>query len=108
MLAVADGFVTVIGIHQRKVERAREIERDEAERQMTGKRVGKPGCYGRACLAFLRNGREAVIRGDDYICGVEQAEFAQRGANAGEIVVRIADRRERSRSVDAGNEGVQA
>jgi len=49
-----------------------------------------------------------VIRGDDDICGVEQAEFAQCGANASEVVVLITHRSERSRSVDAGNEDVQA
>ena len=48
-----------------------------------------------------------VGRGDD-IGRIEEAEIAQRRADARQIVVGIADRGERGRAVDAGNQRVQA
>jgi len=67
-------------------------------------RVGKLRLHGRAGLARLGNGGEAVIGDDDDVGRLEKPELAEHCAKAREIVVGIADRRERRRAVDAGNE----
>src|SRR5262249_36818751 len=58
--------------------------------------------------ALLRDGREAVVRGQRHICRTVKAKRLQRGQKRGEIVVGIADRRKRGRPVDPGNQAVEA
>ena len=107
VLPFAEGFVPVVGVDHRQVESVCEIQREEAERQMARRGIGEPGSDRRAGLAFLRNRREAVVRRCDDVSRIEQAEFVERGANAGEIVIGIADCGEGCRAVDPRNEGIQ-
>ena len=45
-----------------------------------------------------------MIGDDDDVGRIEKSELAERRAKAGEIVVGVADRSERRRAVDAGNQ----
>ena len=85
-----------------------DIQRDEAERQMARRGIGEPGSDRRAGLAFLRNRREAVVRRCDDVSRIEQAEFIERGADAGEIVIGIADCGKGGRAFDPRNQRIQA
>ena len=85
-----------------------DIDREEARRQQPRRHVWIALRRRPAGRAFLGNGREAMVRGQDHIrVGVEPLGL-QRVEQGGEIIVGVADRRERGRAIDAGNEAQQA
>src|SRR5262249_46118606 len=108
VLAFANGAVAVVRIDQRQIERMRQIERYESERQMTRQRVGEFRFDRGAGLALLRNRGKAVIRGGDDIGIIEKSELIDGRTDTSEIIVGIADRSERGRTVDPRVENVEA
>ena len=102
MEAFADRLIAVVGIDQSQAQRLGEIEREEARRQEAGRyvAVAQPRCG--TGIALLGDGGEAVVGGDDDVGVLGEPELGEGGADAAEVVVDIADRRQRGRPVDAG------
>ena len=108
MGVVGHARVLVVGIVQRQVQRFRKVDRKEAHGQEILRRVFVGNFRRWAGLALLRYRREAVIGRDDDVGRRGEAEFVQRLAQLGEVVVRVLDAGHRGRPVDAGRDGVEA
>ena len=103
-LVALDRGVLVVGIEQRQVERLGEVERQKAHRQEVLRRVVIADLGRGAGLAFLGDGREAVVGLDHDVGGGGEAELVQRLAELGEVVVGVLDAGHRGRAVDAGHD----
>ncbi len=108
MSVVGNAGVLVVWVVQRQVQRLRQIDSHEAERQEILRRILVRYLCRRAGLALLRDRREAVIGGDDDVGRRGEAEFVQRFAQLRQVIVGVPDAGHRGRSVDARRDGVEA
>jgi protein-S-isoprenylcysteine O-methyltransferase Ste14 len=108
MVSAIDSGMVRVGVEERHVEGPCEVEGHEADRQKTLANVCIGVRGGPAPGARFRDCREPVVGRYDNIGRFGQSEFLNLRAQPAEVVVRVADRGERGRPIDAGNELAQA
>src|SRR5262249_37327908 len=99
--ALFDRELRAVRLEDRQLQKISEIEREEALRQISGGIVAERLLRTWARLAFLRDGREAVIGGDEDVCVRREALLLQCVTQRAERIRSEPDRGERAWAVDA-------